>query len=488
MNCDCKRGQSFFEPLEPRQMMAFTFPSININPNLVVRGTAYQINGTSGNDLIRVSSINSALTGRQLTIEVNSSSTNPGKIVVLAPSREVQINGLGGNDTIIYSGSDKVKVFGGDGNDKITGGSGPDALFGGAGKDTLDGGRGADVMSGGSEMDTVTYASRTANVIASTGNIADDGEIGEGDNVQLDVEALIGGSGNDNLSLGGPGAATGLLGDLGFIVSVTTSRLVGNNGNDTLTGSSGADLIEGGAGNDVLRGAEGKDVMRGGADDDRLYGGADRDNLDGQAGNDGLFGGADASADNLTGGAGHDRFLVIAPDVIKDLTATDARITFVNGEQTTKKFGGQDGEYTFAAGAWIDSDIETVDSGFMVLTQATGNTRLLKKFNKGELKFVRHGPLISSTGGSFSAAASNGGGVISFYQTPSVGTVFHEIGHNFDEEFDFDGWKLFSGWTKADMSNNPSFADGTGNDGWFHLVNAPFVSSYARTIRFEFLS
>jgi Ca2+-binding RTX toxin-like protein len=55
------------------------------------------------------------------------------------------------------------------------------------------------------------------------------------------------------------------------------ARLVGGDGNDTLTGASGNDLLYGGAGNDRLSGGKGRDRLYGEDGTDRLFGGAGND-------------------------------------------------------------------------------------------------------------------------------------------------------------------------------------------------------------------
>ncbi|HTV67966.1 MAG TPA: calcium-binding protein [Rhizobiaceae bacterium] len=65
-----------------------------------------------------------------------------------------------------------------------------------------------------------------------------------------------------------------------------TGKVLGGDGNDTLTGGidgnefrggAGADTLIGSAGNDVPKGDSGKDRLNGGTGNDRLYGGADKD-------------------------------------------------------------------------------------------------------------------------------------------------------------------------------------------------------------------
>jgi Ca2+-binding RTX toxin-like protein len=544
------------EPLEPRQLMAL-LAGISINPNLQLKSDAFQIGGTANNDFIRVNSVITPQGQRQLTIEVNPSAAKPPQVVLLDPNRRVQINGGNGHDTIVYSGNESIRILGGAGNDRITGGNGADVLLGGPGFDTLDGGRGGDALHGGSEADTVTYESRTADLVVGTDGLAGDGEAGENDNIQNDVETIIGGSGNDNLSFAAIPVIPNNFGPF-VVVSGTNRKLVGGAGNDTLFGSKGPDIIEGGlgndglignagddfltgeAGNDIINGDAGNDVLSGGANNDlmfggagrdtmfgddgsdtmrggtrgdvlngganddvlhgelsndilrgdggndRLYGGDNRDTLNGGAGFDGLFGGVDASPDDLTGGSENDRFLMFGSDILRDKIALEPRVFFQNGAKTTTKFAGQDGSYTFDAGSWTDSEVEGVDTALHVLHQTSRNMRLIKTFNRGELKFIRQGKLLSSTGGTFDASASNRGGAITVYTTTSiVASILHEVGHNFDEEFDGAGWRSLSGWTQADKSNDPRYVRGLGNDGWFYLKSAEFVSidgdDYART-------
>jgi Ca2+-binding RTX toxin-like protein len=173
----------------------------------------------------------------------------------------------------------------------------------------------------------------------------------------------------------------------GSTTGLSTMRIFGGAGNDTLLGGTGDDVLEGDAGKDVIKGGLGSDEVGytnattrvivdlgivgfqqtggegldslsgfehiyGSSHDDRLIGdGGDNrltssygaDTMLGGAGNDTLIGGfgsdnvaADrltggAGTDTLTGGAGADIFiwsavsqaLVAAPDLITDLAAED---------------------------------------------------------------------------------------------------------------------------------------------------------------------
>jgi Ca2+-binding RTX toxin-like protein len=283
------------------------------------------------------------------------------------------IQGGSAKDTL--SGNDSANtLFGGPGDDYLVGYGGPDDLRGGTGSDLLRPGFGPDVALGGSEpagscckLDTVTYGERWDALSVSLDGLANDGELGENDNVASDVESVTGGGGNDTLSgdqhqnvlIGGLGDDTldgnGPGGTLEAPAFKNPDKLYGEGGNDVLNGGPagstaevldggvGTDLVtyasrmdgvtirldgqaygaedtianvenaRGGEGNDKLVGSEGpnaffanggNDIAAGNGGDDSLYGMNGNDNIDGGAGNDIVAGGD--GADMLTGGAGAD--------------------------------------------------------------------------------------------------------------------------------------------------------------------------------------
>ena len=105
---------------------------------------------------------------------------------------------------------------------------------------------------------------------------------------------ILGGAGNDTITINIPGNTR------------IKTILDGGTGNDTITGGDGNDTILGGSGNDTLSGGRGNDTLRGGAGADSLVGGQGNDTLQGDAGDDTLRGGAGQNA--LDGGAGIDAF------------------------------------------------------------------------------------------------------------------------------------------------------------------------------------
>lgn len=536
------RGQATtLESLEARRLMSSNLTSLMAGQQMGFFLAPIIVNGTENSDFITVSYSNNPVLGSRVVVRVNPSNTNPGYVVFPLPAQPVQINGLGGNDVIRYSGSLGASIYGGEGYDKITGGAGSDYISGDGGNDFIDGGLGSDFMSGGIGADTVDYSMRTANLWVRADGFPNDGETGESDNVYHDVEILVGGSGNDHLNFfqtpgawhklvgnggsdtlvggdgadlieGGPGnnllkgnygddvlfGGIGndvLRGDYGKDLLVgaqghdllygdgNTDTLWGDEGNDTLNGGYAEDILYGGKDNDVLRGDESNDMLYGQDGNDRVYGGEGADFAFGGNGHDGLFGGL--GIDELTGGADTDRFLFQSGDKILDLTAVDARVKFVNGQQITTDFSGQNGTYTFAGRNWRDDEIESVDIALNVMHNAVGNTRLLKRMDRTEISFIRQGAVTTSTGGTFTASAWNSNDGTIKVVSPSIGTILHEVGHNWDTEFDSAGWNSLSGWTRSDMAGNTNYQKGAGNDGWWHLTTAQFASSYARTNPYE---
>jgi Ca2+-binding RTX toxin-like protein len=101
---------------------------------------------------------------------------------------------------------------------------------------------------------------------AASAPAANDGEVGEKDNIHPDIENIIGGAGNDRIDASlAPGKHV----------------LMGMAGNDTLIGGAAKDTLYGGPGNDTLIGGGGDDYLIGGDDNDVLQGGLGNDTMDG---------------------------------------------------------------------------------------------------------------------------------------------------------------------------------------------------------------
>ena len=227
------------------------------------------------------------------------------------------------------SGSSSANHFiGGPGNDGLHGGDGPDALNGGADNDFLFGDGDDDVLRGGPGDDseeggpgqgdvmhedpaangadtftdsgsdaTVDYSARTVPLVIDVDGVADDGAdlngdglADEGDNVDLSIYVISGGSASDSITGRSPHT------------TFPRPRLAGNGGNDVLM--SGPDvllqpfgvILDGGPGNDTLMGGANHDTLIGGPGDDTEAGGECADVFD--------EGGAPNGADDIRGGSG----------------------------------------------------------------------------------------------------------------------------------------------------------------------------------------
>jgi Ca2+-binding RTX toxin-like protein len=160
---------------------------------------------------------------------------------------------VGGADNDLLTGSVSADtVSGGAGDDTIVGGMGDDVLSGDDGDDLLDDGTvvaspgttGADTFNGGLGTDTVSYLGRSVAgvVVSMNGTDPDDGQSAEGDDVQADVENLVG---------------TDLV-----------DTITGNDSANVIYGKLGADILDGGKGNDTFSEdivANGGDIFTGGA-------------------------------------------------------------------------------------------------------------------------------------------------------------------------------------------------------------------------------
>ncbi|MBX3435354.1 MAG: hypothetical protein KF847_18720 [Pirellulales bacterium] len=332
-------------------------------------------------------------------------------------------------------------AYGNGGNDVLIGGNKDDMLRGGAGHDRIWGGDGNDVL---------------------RGDAGDD--------------ELYGGAGNDELS-----------GHAG------NDKLYGELGHDVMNGGDGDDQMWGGYGNDVMYGHRGHDLMWGEWDndklygeggDDSLYGGSGSDHLDGGDGNDGLYGGD--GADTLRGGAGADRFLKFLPtpsrfsDIVMDRAANDAVVNFQDLPRTTYNFTGF-GPVTFAAGAWSDAEVETIDVALRNLHQTTGNTRLLKLANGSEMIFARAGAQQTALPGGTQILGGNGGNTITFtpasLSTPLTAqtTTYHEVGHFWDDHHEnrFTGeFRQIAGWVESSRPLPGFVGSSAAGDAWQYRASA----------------
>jgi Ca2+-binding RTX toxin-like protein len=232
-------------------------------------------------------------------------------------------------NTSAVPGGHAIRLEGGGGNDTLNSGGNRNAV--------QDGGPGADVLSGGGAI--VDYSARTDPLTVTTDDgLANDGEAGEGDNLDhvngvlcghaadsVTVQGfgmfVSGGAGNDELNDFGDGA-TDLVGgpgrDILKSIGFQDSRLRGGDGDDTLIGGNGSQRFEGGDGDDLLRGGPGTDALAGGDGADELVGGQAKDQLRGGHGNDTLRS-RDAFKDLVYGNQGTDRARADGHDILRSI-------------------------------------------------------------------------------------------------------------------------------------------------------------------------
>lgn len=228
-------------------------------------------------------------------------STQSATGVELYPTNAAQITGTNGIDFLTgtlfnneirgLNGSDRISSF--SGNDKIYGGSDNDSIDAGTGKDTIYGDDGNDIIvyrDGGDKIYGGPGSDQILDIIRSNPF----SPIRE-----IDNNELYGGDGNDIIS------GTGFLSGGGGIDVLTGSGIVnGDEGNDRLEGSQGVKdgaVYNGGDGNDIFATSDGKDILNGGNGNDVL---------DGYSPFFSRGGGRRNDIDQLTGGAGQDRFIL----------------------------------------------------------------------------------------------------------------------------------------------------------------------------------
>jgi len=313
----------------------------------------------------------------------------------------------GGNDTIVYSGSDHAEInlrpgalsnlgntlfttdftrtsdytviiyetvtienaTGGNGPDLIygnnvanslQGGGGNDTIYGYAGNDEIAGGHGDDYLEGGAGTDTVSYASAAAGITArlDLGFGVDDG--GAFDSY-VSIENVTGSSFNDVLA-GAAGVA---------------NTLTGGDGDDTFYGE-GLDSFDGGAGNDVLFGSLGSALNLNLATMgiETVWGGFLSDNLDGSAATTALVMiGQGPTADTMMGGSGDDFVYYRAGDVISGGAGNDWAVSTLSATGVTL-----DTSATGFENAWGSSFDDTLSAAgsatAAVMVGDTGNDSL----------------------------------------------------------------------------------------------------------------
>ena len=307
------------------------------------------------------------------------------------------IRGLGGLDTITYDGRPdpvtvNLGVVRGSGNDvdgppgnrdsvevdveRVVGTAQNDILTGSTADNVLEGGFGADQMAGLGGTDTVTYEQRTTAVNARIGGTGGNADDGAGDTIAIDVEDLVGGSGND-----------------------------------TLTGDDGTDSDPPDAGANTLRGEAGDDTLAGGEDPDRFIGGAGTDTVTYAAANGnvtariGVVGGSGSPSDGAAGA--RDTILADVENLIgsqqaDDLTGSGVpnRIQGLDGNDALSGLGDSD---VLEGGAEVDvmdggTGPDTMDGGTSAAGSGEADTVTYARRRADVVATIGGGPVSGDAG------------------------------------------------------------------------------------------
>lgn len=164
------------------------------------------------------------------------------------------VNADAGNDTVTVESVLPTDVQGGAGDDTLRTGVLPD---------------GRTRFAGGAGLDRADYGARVSALAVTLDGAPNDGAKNEKDDIEKDVEVVVGGAGADKV-VGSPADDT----------------LYGGPGNDTLDGRNGADTLDGGDGDDLVKGGPGRDTLDGSNGADELLGGAGTDTHRGGPGTD----------------------------------------------------------------------------------------------------------------------------------------------------------------------------------------------------------
>ncbi len=171
-------------------------------------------------------------------------------------------------ETVVTAHGDYAVTLGTGGS--LIGTGGNDILLGTSGNDVLSGGAGNDIMDGGAGTDTVSYGGTTSGL-------------------------TIGLTGATGYATAGGATGSGI----GIDVLLNIENVMGGSGNDTIIGNDGANLLQGGAGNDTLIGGGGNDM---------LYGGTGTNTLSAVSGNNTFT--SQGGTDSMTGGVGNDTYVM----------------------------------------------------------------------------------------------------------------------------------------------------------------------------------
>ncbi|MEH2204247.1 MAG: calcium-binding protein [Nostoc sp.] len=255
-------------------------------------GTIQKAGGLGKDLLFKVEKVIANANVANNTIDASQSLAGV-SIAVNLQSRSLTANNVPGLGTLSFTAVNFDNVIGTNENDNIVGDNQNNQLSGNNGDDTLNGGVGNDTLKGGAGDDSY-FVDTTLDIITEAANSGID-------TVRSSVSYTLGAN-LENLRLREGGNLTGIGNSL-------NNFLFGNTSNNTLNARAGDDTLDGSNGDDLLNGEDGNDSLQGGPGNDILNGGSGNDILIGTFPGSPLPPGL-GEIDNLTGGAGADRFIL----------------------------------------------------------------------------------------------------------------------------------------------------------------------------------
>ncbi len=392
----------------------------------------------------------------------------------------VELDGFGGDATLLAGSADDLLV-GGPGANSLIGGAGDDTLVSSGGDDTLVGGTGSAVFqinpghdplviaaSGSNALDFSTAAQsitinlglesgQTQIVDSNNDEVSLEGKFNEyvgslnGDNVTLNddsdlVYALAGnstitaGSGQDSI-VGGSGndiiyATTG---DTSITAGSGHDTIVGGSGNDIIYSTTGDTSITAGSGHDTIVGGSGNDIIYATTGDTSITAGSGHDTITGGSGNDIIY--STTGDTSINAGSGHDTITGGSGNDIIYATTGDTSITAGSGHDTITGGSGNDiiysttGDTTITAGSGHDTI--TGGSGNDIIYSTTGDTTITAGSGHDTITGGSGNDIIYSTTGDTTITAGSGHDTITggsgndiIYSTTGDTTITAGSGHD----------------------------------------------------------
>lgn len=240
--------------------------------DVITGGHGDTINAGAGNDLVVLGDDGSTLNQVDGGTGINTIDLSTRSAAVnlnLQNGQFVDLNGHATGENATHFNN----VVGTSYNDRFYTTSDYNHVSSGAGNDAIVGYGYNDYIDGGDGFDVVSFAGTTQdiNVNLKTGATS----LAYAHETLVNIEGVVGGSGNDTIVLPDAGVTWGSSGSTplngGYVQEASgNNTITGGNGNDQIYGGTGNDTIYGGAGIDVISGGGGNDIITGGAGNDGI--------------------------------------------------------------------------------------------------------------------------------------------------------------------------------------------------------------------------